>query len=180
MNNEVWKEFAAHEVTHSVAHYLTTILELRNRKGYAILKDVADELQVTKGSASVQIKSLKEKGLVAEVDRHHLKLTDSGMLVAAGVMYNRQVVIQLFHNILGVDAQQAEIDACKIEHLLSHDASHQLLMMVQLLTSEHPVAAEFKKALKEFKACCPSPEQCSICGDHCLIKADDQFHSEAG
>ena len=36
MSNEVWKEFAAHEVTHSVAHYLTTIQELRQLKGYAI------------------------------------------------------------------------------------------------------------------------------------------------
>ena len=72
MSNEVWKEFAAHEVTHSVAHYLTTIQELRQLKGYAILKDVADDLQVTKGSASVQIKNLKERGLVTELSLIHI------------------------------------------------------------------------------------------------------------
>ena len=97
MSNEVWKEFAAHEVTHSVAHYLTTIQELRQLKGYAILKDVADDLQVTKGSASVQIKNLKERGLVTEIDRHHLCLTEDGEKVAMQVVYNREVVTNFFH-----------------------------------------------------------------------------------
>ncbi|MCZ6794778.1 MAG: metal-dependent transcriptional regulator, partial [Planctomycetota bacterium] len=63
MNNEVWKHFAEHQVSHSMAHYLTTIHELRSRQGYARVSDVAKELDVTKGSASVQVKHLKEKGL---------------------------------------------------------------------------------------------------------------------
>jgi len=170
MNNEVWKEFAAQEVTHSVAHYLTTIFDLLQRKGYAILKDVADELRVTKGSASVQVKSLKEKGLVAEVDRHHLKLTDEGNMLACGVIYNRRVIIHFFR-LLGVEPQQAEIDACKIEHLLSHEATLRLLAMVQLLMSDKVAAKKFRKELAGFEACCPSPERCEVCEEQCIVEA---------
>jgi DtxR family Mn-dependent transcriptional regulator len=172
MNNEVWKEFAAHEVSHSVAHYLTTILDLRKRKGYAILKDVAEELQVTKGSASVQIKHLKEKGLVDEVDRHHLKLTEAGKKEARKVIYNRQVICHLLHRVLGLDAYQAEVDACKVEHLLSHEASHRLLALVQLLQSDEPAAIEFRKRFREFELTCPGPENCKLCGDVCLVEID--------
>jgi len=172
MNNEVWKEFAAQEVSHSVAHYLTTIRDLRQRKGYAILKDVAEELQVTKGSASVQIKNLKEKGLVDEVDRHHLKLTDAGLEEAAKIVYNRQVISQLLHRVLGLDAGQAEVDACKIEHLVSHEASHRVLALVQLMQSNEAVAVEFRKRLGEFQLTCPGIDECELCDDTCLVDFD--------
>ena len=62
--NEVWKSFAAQEITHSMAHYLTTLLKLKGERGYARVSDVAKELEVTKGSVSTQMKHLKEKGLV--------------------------------------------------------------------------------------------------------------------
>ncbi len=168
MSNEVWKEFAAHEVTHSVAHYLTTIQELRQLKGYAILKDVAEGLQVTKGSVSVQIKNLKERGLVTEIDRHHLCLTEDGEKVAMQVVYNREVVTNFFHKVLGLDPESAEIDACKIEHLLSHEASEKLLGLVQLLSQDEPVVASFLKKFNSFKVTCPEHEDCDVCEDVCL------------
>ena len=169
MSNEVWKEFAVHEVTHSVAHYLTTIQELRQAKGYAILKDVADDLQVTKGSASVQIKNLKERGLVAEIDRHHLCLTEDGEKVAMQVIYNREVVTSFFHKVLGLELDSAEIDACKIEHLLSHEASERLLSLVQLLSQDDDSAVTgFLKKFKSFQATCPEHENCDVCEDVCL------------
>lgn len=168
MNNEVWKEFAAHEVTHSVAHYLTTIQDLRQRKGYAILKDVADDLRVTKGSASVQIKNLKERGLVSEVDRHHLCLTDDGEKVALQVIYNREVVTSFFHKVLGIGHNNAEIDACKIEHLLSHEVSKRLLSLMQLLSQEAPVVTAFLKKFDNFTLTCPDHENCGVCEDTCL------------
>ena len=168
MNNEVWKEFAAQEVTHSVAHYLTTIQDLRQKKGYAILKDVADDLQVTKGSASVQIKNLKERGLVAEVDRHHLCLTEDGEKVAMQVVYNREVVTNFFHKVLGISHASAEIDACKIEHLLSHEASQRLLSLMQLLSKEDPAVTDFLKKFNNFTVNCPDHDNCEVCEDTCL------------
>tara|TARA_B100000809_G_scaffold94805_2_gene93462 strand:- start:1525 stop:2046 length:522 start_codon:yes stop_codon:yes gene_type:complete len=168
MNNEVWKEFAAQEVTHSVAHYLTTIQDLRQKKGYAILKDVADDLQVTKGSASVQIKNLKERGLVSEVDRHHLCLTEDGEKVAMQVVYNREVVTNFFHKVLGISYTSAEIDACKIEHLLSHEASQRILSLLQLLSQDDPVVTGFLKKFNNFTATCPDHENCEVCEETCL------------
>ena len=172
MNNEVWKTFAAQEVTHSVAHYLTTIRDLRSHKGYAMLSDVAKELDVTKGSASVQVKSLKEKGLVTEVDNRFLKLTEQGEAVASEVEYNRRVIIQLLHGILEVDGGQAEIDACKIEHLLSREARQRIFSLVQLLQSDESEATSFLERFRAFRVHCPSPENCHVCDDVCLVEND--------
>ena len=170
MNNEVWKHFAEHQVSHSMAHYLTTIHDLRQRLGYARVSDVAKELDVTKGSASVQVKHLKEKGLVAEDDNRHIQLTDAGDEVARQVMYTRQVLIRLLAGLLGVDPQVAESDACKIEHLLSHQTCTHLLALVRLLDSGDVAAREFLEKYRSYKLACPSMEECGVCEDVCMIE----------
>jgi len=172
MNNEVWKHFAAHEVSHSMAHYLTTIHDLHAEQGYARVSDVAKELKVTKGSASVQVKHLKEKGLVAEDDNRHLQLTEAGDGVARQVMYNRQILIRLLAGGLGVDPNLAESDACKIEHLLSYETCVHLLALVWLLDSGDGVAKEFLKKYHTFELNCPGIEDCSVCEEVCMIEAN--------
>ncbi len=167
-----WKSFAAHEVTHSVAHYLTTVHDLHVQKGYARVSDVAKVLDVTKGSVSVQMKHLKEKGLVVEDEARHLSLTPNGEAIAREVLHNRQVLIQFINSVLGVEPEQAEIDACKIEHLLSRDTSHQLLGLVQLLQSDEAVARRFRELFREYKIRCPSHENCNLCSVECLAEED--------
>jgi hypothetical protein len=52
------------------------------------------------------------------------------------VIYNRGTLIRFLNKVLRVDPMQAEVDACKMEHLLSPVTSHKLLGLVQLLLSD--------------------------------------------
>ena len=63
----------------------------------------------------------------------------------------RNPVVQFLHKVLEIDREAAEIDACKIEHLLSPEAGHQILALVQLLLSEEPSAKAFLKKLKKLQ-----------------------------
>ncbi len=144
----IWKRFASNEVTHSVAHYLTAMHRLHRERGYARVSDLAKELEVTKGSVSVQVKHLKEKGLVVEDENRFLRLTESGGAIAREVIHNRQLLIRFLIEVLGVKEDLAEIDACKIEHLLSKETCDQLLAMVHLLHSEKPAAKKFRELVK--------------------------------
>ena len=56
--------------------------------------------------------------------------------MARQVIYNRGTLIRFLNKVLRVDAKQAEVDACKMEHLLSPVTSHKLLGLVQLLLSD--------------------------------------------
>jgi len=177
--NDVWKSFAAQEITHSMAHYLTTLLKLKGERGYARVSDVAKELEVTKGSVSTQMKHLKEKGLVVEDENRFLHLTPDGETTAREVLQNRQVLIRFIETVLSVDALQAETDACKIEHLLSRNTSHQLMALVQLLQSEDPTAKAFLDAFKDYKVRCPSHEDCNLCSAECLMEAECSLETDA-
>ena len=172
MINQVWKSFAEHEVSHSAAHYLTTLHELHERRGYARVSDVAKELGVTKGSVSVQMKHLREKGWVIEDENRHLQLTEVGRSVAVDVMHNREVLVEFLRSVLGLSAEQAETDACKIEHLVSPETSRELLLLVDLLQSDDPAARQALEKFQNFECECPSFEDCQLCDDQCLMELE--------
>ena len=150
-HNSSWKEFNENPISHSMAHYLMALRDLHTKQGYARVSDVARELKVTKGTVSVQMRHLKEKGFVSEDDNRHLTLTDQGESVAGQVVYNRGTIIQFLHKVLEIDPGQAEIDACKIEHLLSPETGQQILALVELLLSDDPSARSLLKKLKGAK-----------------------------
>lgn len=146
-HNQSWKEYKANEVSHSMAHYLVTLRDLHAARGYARVSDVAKELGVAKGTVSVQMRHLKEKGFVSEDENRHLQLTDVGDHAARQVCYNRASLIQFLSKVLDVDPEQAEVDACKMEHLLSARTGHQIHALVQFLLSNDRSAKSFLQSL---------------------------------
>ncbi len=172
MINDVWKSFAAHKLSHSAAHYLTTIHNLREERGYARVSDVAEELDVQKGSVSGQIKQLREKGFISEDEKRHLELTEMGEQAALEVLRNRSIFITFLRDVLALPAELAEADACKIEHLLSPETSRHLLLLVDLLQSDDADAQALRERLKGFEVVCPSPEHCDLCEDECLVEVE--------
>jgi Mn-dependent DtxR family transcriptional regulator len=158
-HNHAWKEFKANEVSHSMAHYLVTLRDLHASHGYARVSDVARELDVRKGTVSVQMRQLKEKGFVTEDENRFLQLTESGETVARQVIYNRTTIVQFLNKVLGIERQAAEIDACKIEHLLSPETGHQILALVQCLLSDDPSAKGLLKKLKQIKGTDTIPDE---------------------
>lgn len=120
---EVWKEFSENEITHSAAHHLLAIQELTTKRGYARVTDVAKFLEITTGSASTNLKGLKQKGYVVEDDNRFLVLSDEGTKIAEAILVRRQVLEEFLIGVLGVEPVTAEIDACKTEHLLSMETT---------------------------------------------------------
>ena len=134
---DVWKQFEENNITHSAAHHLTAILELREKRGYARVTDVAKSLNITTGSASTNLKSLKSKGLIAEDENRFLTLTNEGEALAKAVINRKKILIRFLTDVLEVDGEQAEIDACKTEHLISSETARKLSKFTdEYLTTE--------------------------------------------
>ncbi|MFM1846818.1 MAG: hypothetical protein RL417_292 [Pseudomonadota bacterium] len=124
--HDVWKQFEENNITHSAAHHLLAILELKEKRGYARVTDVAKHLNITTGSASTNLKSLKSKGLIIEDENRFLTLSEAGESLAKGVIARKQIFERFLTEVLKVSAEQAEIDACKTEHLISAETARKL------------------------------------------------------
>ena len=164
-----WKDFDSNAVTHSAAHHLVAIAELRDEFGYARVSDVARALEITRGSVSVTLKGLKQRGLVTEDDRRFLGLSEIGERIARSVQARKKIMKRLFVDAVGVDKEQADVDTCKIEHLVSNRTAAHATRFVRFLQSDVPEAVAFRKRFASFDAACDgSPQDCPCCTDVCL------------
>ena len=108
--------------THELAeNYLETILVLQNRLGEVRSVDIVNELEFTRPSVSVAMKKLREGGHIKMDGDGYITLTESGMHTAKR-MLERHTILTGFLALLGVDAETAAKDACRIEHVISEQS----------------------------------------------------------
>lgn len=121
------KHTQGNELTHPMAHYLLSIHELKEVKGYARITDMARVLGLTKGTVSMAVSNLKKKNLVQEEEESKfLSLTPQGHQEVHGILSSRTLLFHLFQDVLGVDTQVAHQDSCLIEHLISEHTREKL------------------------------------------------------
>ena len=167
---DTWKEFEANDLTHSAAHHLVAIHDVGlPYGGWARVSDIARQLNITRGSVSINLRALKKRGWV-DTDQHHLvKLTEPGLAVARSVMAKRMILKTFLSDVLGIPDEQAEIDSCKIEHLISDATGQALTQFVRFLTASTPASRDLIGRFRGFRAECPKSRTCDICKGSCLM-----------
>lgn len=104
----------------SAENYLETIYRLSKELPVVRSVDVANELGYKKSSVSIAMKNLREKNHITVTDAGYIYLTDSGKAIAE-MIYERHEVLSSWLIRLGVPADIASEDACKLEHVLSKE-----------------------------------------------------------
>ena len=118
------------EIHQSAEDYLEAILMIKERKGYVRSIDVANELAVSKPSVSYATKRLRENGYVEFNEDGMLTLTEAGAEIASKT-YQKHKLFSQFFQMIGVDAETAQEDACKVEHDLSEETFGRICAFVE-------------------------------------------------
>ena len=108
---------ALHE---SAEMYLETIYLLSRQSSSVRSVDVAEHMGYSKPSVSRAVGLLKKEGFVVTDDDGFLTLTPEG-LTAAEKIFERHTVLSGLLIKIGVSAETAAEDACKIEHVISDE-----------------------------------------------------------
>lgn len=106
------------QVHESAENYLETILVLSERNANVRSIDIVNELEFSKPSVSVAMKNLRQQKYITVDENGHIHLTASGKKLAESV-YERHTLITAFLTKIGVPADIAAEDACRVEHVLS-------------------------------------------------------------
>ncbi|MEG1509136.1 MAG: metal-dependent transcriptional regulator [Clostridia bacterium] len=105
--------------TKSNEDYLETILKLEtNGSVKSVL--IANALDVSKAAVSVAMKELIERNLIKKEIYGDIQLTPQGRKIAKGIQEKHTLIKKLLVAI-GVSEATAEIECCKIEHILSEE-----------------------------------------------------------
>ncbi len=114
----------------SAEDYLEAILMIRERKGIVRSIDIVHEKNYSKPSISVAMKKLRENGYIEMADDGSITLLPQGEEVAQRV-YTRHKLLSQFLEHLGVSAENAVADACKMEHDVSDETFEKLVAFAQ-------------------------------------------------
>ena len=98
--------------------YLETILILSRRNQFVRSIDISEHMGFSKPSVSRAVGILKTGGYISVDGGGHITLTESGREIAEKI-YERHTVLSEMLKKIGVSAETAAADACKIEHVIS-------------------------------------------------------------
>ena len=105
----------------SAENYLETILILSQKLPVVRSVDIANELGFKKSSVSVAMKNLREEEHIKVDEQGFIHLTLSGLEIA-NMIYERHTLLSSWLIHLGVPADVAAADACKMEHVISKES----------------------------------------------------------
>ena len=108
-------------INESAENYLETILILSQKLPVVRSVDIANELGFKKSSVSVAMKNLREKKHIKIDEQGFIHLTPSGLEIA-NMIYERHTLLSSWLIHLGVPADVAAADACKMEHVISKES----------------------------------------------------------
>lgn len=120
-------------LSRSMEDYLEAIYNLKVRSQVARVKDIAREMGVRMPSVTGAIRSLAEKGLVAHQPYENVELTPAGLTRARSVAHRHSAVREFLISVLGLPEQDAEVEACGLEHGIRPETLDKLLKFVEFV-----------------------------------------------
>ncbi len=141
-------------LTANMEDYLEAIMILQKDRKVARVRDIARLLDVKMPSVTGAVKNLAEKGLVNYERYSFVTLTDKGVKIAGEIISRHRIIYDFLNGILGVSPEIAELDACRIEHVISPQTVTKLKLLV--------AAAKINQEPEEQLPCppgCPDPGQ---------------------
>lgn len=121
----------------TVEEYIETIDALERREGRAQTGMIAQEIDVRPPSVTEMLRKLEKNGLIEYKSYSGAILTPTGRRLACDLQKKHRTVAS-FLEMLGVDHDIAEADACQIEHHVSSETAERLRLFVEYLRNSPP------------------------------------------
>ena len=149
-NNIREEKEMAKEQTASMEDYLEAIALLSERKKVVRVNELSKALGVKMPSITSALKKLSELGLVEHERYGYVTLTEEGNKIAADVIQRHEILSHFLTDILNIDLEVAEEDACKMEHSLSQKSLERLAKFVEFVLTHHQREPEWLKAFNRY------------------------------
>ncbi len=137
-------------LSQSQEDYLKIILELINVKRVARIKEIAQQKNVSMPSVTEAVQKLAADGLVNYSAREFVELTAQGAHAARNLSMRHLFLRNFLIDILSIPPDQANSEACALEHYLSENTLERLILLYQFISSCPNNETRF---LKDFRQC---------------------------
>lgn len=113
--------------------YLEAILFLVNTDRVARVRDIARRVGVGMPAVTAALKALASRGMVNYDPYQFVTLTNRGHAAAAEINHRHLALGKFLSDILGVDADIADANACRLEHVVDDDVLERFVSLGRFL-----------------------------------------------
>jgi len=146
--------------TPSMEDYLEAIANLGGEGKVVRVKQISEVLGVKMPSVTSALEKLSEKGLVVHEKYGYVGLTPEGESVAKDVIHRHEALSRFFNEALGIDREVAEVDACKIEHVISSLSLERVIKFIEFIHACPLEEPNFPKRYKYYLEHGELPGEC--------------------
>ncbi|MDP2797381.1 MAG: metal-dependent transcriptional regulator [Methanoregula sp.] len=122
----------------TIEEYIETICVLEQRNGRAQTGMIASRMGVKPPTITEMLQKLEREGLIHYESYNGAILTGSGKKMARELMQKHRIIANLLE-ILGIDRELAEVDACQIEHHVSPETLKTLEQFVEFARNDSAI-----------------------------------------
>ena len=154
------------DLSDNLENYLEVILDLEQTNKVARAKEIAERLDIQRGSVTGGLKTLADKGYINYKPYSFITLTPEGKRIAEDITYRHGVIKEFLSKVLQIDPLTAEDTACKMEHAIDAQTIERLVCFIEYIFT-CPRAGE--QWIQSFLNYCATeelnPANCDLCID---------------
>lgn len=151
---------AGKPLTPVMEDYLEAIYDLDNEKKVVRVKDIAKRMDVKMPTVTSMLKTLSNRGLVHYEKYEYVELTRSGNDVGKEIRRRHGILLDFLTNILNIDHNTANEDACKMEHALSEATMDSLTDFMAFIQACPRTGESWLHYFKAYRKHGLTPEKC--------------------
>ena len=157
-------------LTSVMEDYLEAIFDLGKEKKVVRVKDIARRLDVKMPTVTSMLKNLSKRKLVHYEKYEYVELTDKGSEVG-GEVYRKHMILRRFlTDVLNIDLNTADKEACKMEHALSVGTLDSMTDFMAFIQACPRVGEDWLERFEEYRREPWSPDKC--------VRQSEQFSCE--
>ena len=148
------------EITTTMEDYLEVIYNLSNEKRAIRVKDIAKRLGVKMPTVTSMLKGLNEKKFIDYEKYEYIELTEKGSDVGQEIHRRHQVLRDFLTDILKIDYNQADDDACKMEHAVSPTTINAFVAFMEFVNNSPRGGSSWLEYFDEYREHGQPKEKC--------------------
>ncbi|RLB14819.1 MAG: metal-dependent transcriptional regulator [Deltaproteobacteria bacterium] len=151
MQTDESKKSTPRPLTSTMEDYLEAIVNLENEKKAVRVKDIAKRLGVRMPTVTSMLKTLRKAGLVNYEKYEYIQLTNRGKKVGKEIDRRHHALKKFLRDILGIDPDTADEEACKMEHAVSASTLNRFVEFMGFIESCPRAGKQWLEYFQEYR-----------------------------
>ncbi len=147
-------------LTATMEDYLKVIYNLSKEKRAVRVKDIAKKLGVKMPSVTSMLRTLGEKGMIDYEKYEYLELNTKGLDIAKEIDRRHHTIKKFLIDILKIKDDQADEDACKMEHAVSGTTIDRIIYFMEFVKNCPRVGEDWLDLFDKYRKSGKTDDEC--------------------